>query len=1537
MKKGLFYRVIVLVLVCTMLLGLTGFTMMKPDGEAEVESGEPVQTPTPGGDEDPVVSPEPSAEPEEPEPGEEPDPNHFTVVVSEKSKELIDVELPEDGVVQKDAQIIIKLKQKHPNVDMAVCANGQKLEENEDGTFTNNVTEDTVLYAFGIGEVTVSDGDMWKQTKTVQVATVGEAKVDLSFTSEGVKIAEKDGVFTVQGDIAADVKDNCIVHVTSSVQLPEGVQSPEQTKVVTVNMLDNTPPTLEYVSSEYIRGGKKSAKYEFTYKVHDALSGVKNEKSFTFWRDDFTPPETAKDSITYDPDTKMFSFVAVASTMEGLNLRVTDQAGNVATINGFINRAITLDVTLEQATLEEDTWTAGPNSKLNISGADDAKVTIQEISENGKLKWKDLDVPETLGAMKLKDGQLENEHTYTFKMKAEKGSSTAEQDITILYDTTAPTISDQEFCPGENWLQGVIHKITGGWMFNKNFRVKFSTDADVFQYAYKSVANGEVAPEEVPQFDRNDETWNYGDVKDASKTTINISPEGTFTGSVYLYVWDKAGNISGGKFTVENGDGKFETITNIATKNDSEDAPQLTVMAKTPVMDENDNIVGYEVYSAKEDDAANENWVKRVDFAIGANLPATGNENLDEKYDFEIGKDEDGTPIIEPRDVRAHYTYSDFKIVETHTNNGKVETAEIDYNLPKEVVIHTIGGDQSQSFAGDVTFTLKYTRTTTKQYKGDNGEWIDIQSASEDCTGTSVSVYARIQDHLNDAAVMLQTDEKNADGDNLIRQLQSGEECGWYNDYQNTKLEEFVLKHCENSAAPSKTNYTLTRMGTDGKALPVSQGDPDTGTLTKTVDNTTRDESGTLSNFTKNLKEVLNASGTGIYTLTVWSDDAAGNKTEAATYTIKYDNTAPEIAANFTEEPVRVGLFYKMKREVTINVTDEAFTGEEAENKAFDVDFKMKAGTADPKDSHTEWEFKGYTDAPGGVWKITYIIGDAENSGKYGDEYEVTVSVADNAGNTAGTDAAGQFTQNGELVKVNDKVLNKYSGKDVADFNLDQIKPVVSVSFDNNSARNGKYFAAGRTATITVTEHNFDPINGVKLDATGASGQSEWVSNGDVHTKTVSYQNDADCKFSIEVVDKAGNKTTDTEASYSGVATGEFVIDKTAPTINVTGTDTTPYPDACTPGISGHDTNMSSEYTLQLTRTVRASRNEDVTALLDRGNVSVSATDINAVFANIPDDAANDGIYVLTVSVTDMAGNTTQTTSTFTVNRHGSFYVFNDALADVVNAKYVQKADGSYTVTEYNASPLVDGSVKIEFYRDGELIQTLKPSVGAGVIGASGLYEYTYDLPAENFAQDGRYRVAISSKDEANNESDSTKLEDSLLEFTVDSVAPEITMIKGLEKSIVNADRLDVQTSVIDTYGIASIQILVDGEVVKEYVTEDVYNKLMESGKTLDHEYAILTDTLDFSGDYVLNESKDRQNVVIVVTDMAGNVTRTDSEDFSPVYDFNSNILVSTSFWARYIHNPVAIVITVVVILIAAGAIWYIVAGKKKKAQQATA
>ena len=1418
---------------------------------------------------------------------------------------------------------------------VAVRVNGEDLDISKDinkkGEFTVTITENTTISAefFGIRSIKVWDADAWTQSKNVTIETIGSVSSKSYENLNGEDVAIEGNNFEVTDNI-----DETAVRYWITVKGGGAADGKKASAAAEVKLVDRNAPTVTSSSKTVYKKGGKVDYYHWTVTMLDAESGM-NLKALQIWYyDEYgnKKEESARNvkygKLTVQADGHIVTQEFNSEKDRNYFFTTKDRVGNVNEIPSSADQVedkippVITKWSVEPGSCnnaEENIWWAGSGACLTVKATDANGVQSIKLEHGDETQTLTPESKDEDGAYFVTFNIAES-GKYNIFATDTKGNTTKEAiTVTIQYDPNAPVFVSAKYATSADgsWFKGLLNKITNGGLFSEKVGITFvvnddaddkDADADTFvsgvaKVEYKTTPAN--APVDKAESDGDAPLKDWTEIEDFRNGKASIPIQNDFTGYIQLRATDNAGNES--IVTVEydaNQDkpGDLE-ITNKATYGEGD----LIVMAKTG--DGNDQ----KAYT-KAEGAEQPEVVRSVDFDIYTTAPS--------KELLPDGKTEETDSADGKITTTTTYSYGEPTVTAGNEELSiEDKSSEDEAAAGNRTYAASIGrGTGRVRFDGNVEFTVSYPIMKTTETTGK----APVEEETNDAVEQTVSVPVRVQNYLDAPAIELKTNENKIDnGDS------------WFN--SNGHPLTSVNSTTSNSMVPVDTTYTI-QYWKNGQ----SESDATVifeGTITadekEIADKGSAVKQTEFFNDEKAPFQIEKYNKAGYYKITAVSEDKIGNSKEAESLVFKYDATAPMIEAKFKDTVSLAkndehGKYYNIKRTVTITVTDEGFTGTEDLKGAEQITCASRGAEAQQEEAWTWTE---------GHWECRYSYGvKPGETPRDGDDYKLTVSVTDNAGNTSRTDKDGLYYINGS--ETAESKVSHYTGDGQANnqFTIDQTKPVVSVVFDNNSARNEKYFSAGRTATITVTEHNFNPELSVRMTAenatAGADAKEGWTQNGDVWTKTVTFDpQDAVCKFSIDVTDLAGNECPDKDVNYgSSAAPREFVIDKVNPALEITGTNASPYADACAPGFTAHDTNMSTEYTMTLTRTVRASRNANVSdRFLPRNSVTVTGTDINAVFNTITEEAENDGIYILDVTVMDMAGNSTQATSTFTVNRHGSFYIFNEALADVVNAKYVQKADGSYQVTEYNVSPLVAESVKIEIYRDGQLVTTLTPAVGAGAIGASGLYEYTYDLPAEYFAQNGRYRVALSSLDEAKNESDNTKLDDALLEFTVDSVAPEITMIKGLEKGIVNAKELTFSAAVMDTYGIASVQILVDGKVVKEYVTQEAYDALKAGGQALDHEYAVLTNTLDAGVECKLLESSSRQHVVIAVTDMAGNVTQTDSKDFAPSYDFHENVLVSTNFWARYIHNVWALVVTGVVILALAGGIWYVTAKKKKE------
>lgn len=589
--------------------------------------------------------------------------------------------------------------------------------------------------------------------------------------------------------------------------------------------------------------------------------------------------------------------------------------------------------------------------------------------------------------------------------------------------------------------------------------------------------------------------------------------------------------------------------------------------------------------------------------------------------------------------------------------------------------------------------------------------------------------------------------------------------------------------------------------------------------------------------------------------VTVTAIDNAGNITTASLDNIMIDITAPVVNINYNNNAPENEKYYKTERIATVAIQERNFN---PSNVSITIE-SVGGSTAQISD----WASSGSGDDTVHTATITY----AED-----DEYTFGIKVTDKAGNEAQQISYAAGTAND------------------TNFIIDKTLPVIDVRYDNNDAANDTYFNAERTATITVTEHNFDPSLVEFTRTASVDGRNieipsvNWSSQGDVHTAAIHYSQDGDYTFDVTMADLAGN--VNEEVNYGGaVAAMEFTVDTTVEKPMISGVeDGHSYKGAVIPKISFGDVNYAA-YEIQLLRTRKDEINRDVTELYMTG-INENGRGGEGTFDTFAMTEENDGIYTLTVTMTDKAGNEETETIMFTVNRFGSVYVFHEYLISLEDA-YVQRVDEDIVITEYNPDRLVANSVKILISRDGTPLENVSyrvnPVVGNEVpVGESGWYQYEYTIAASNFAEDGIYRLSVSSEDSAGNRPETTNFENYDVLFRVDTVPAEITSVRGLEESIVNAESHTVEFDVFDAIGLKKVSVLVDDKPAAEYEEFE--------------------DLIHFSGSLTLTEGVG-QAVRLIVEDLAGNITDTQSESFQPAYTFRKQITVSTNAFIRFYAN----------------------------------
>ena len=613
------------------------------------------------------------------------------------------------------------------------------------------------------------------------------------------------------------------------------------------------------------------------------------------------------------------------------------------------------------------------------------------------------------------------------------------------------------------------------------------------------------------------------------------------------------------------------------------------------------------------------------------------------------------------------------------------------------------------------------------------------------------------------------------------------------------------------------------------------------------------------------------------------------------------DKTAPQIQVEYTSAAApQSGSYYSKARTAYITITERNIRTEQVAlliEKCLD-----SARTFDKKDT------KAYREG----FKITGKTLLQKGSGNGDDrQYRVkvdftgdgnyrikTLKCTDNVGHANTAVTYGKYNAAGNRDAV--------SGSNKTRFTIDKTAPKIHVALNlNDRVKNKKYFNATRTATVTVTEHNFNAkafenqlkatLNGKGIAVPGVSAFRQ--ENGtDRWTATVTFVADGDYVLNFKTTDKAGNSYKTVAGDFSGAAAQNFTIDKTAPQLTIGGiTTNTAYKKVPTIVVKEADNNASTITSSVVgtcfdSQSKMAKRTVKVSAK-NSGQLTADHQLQNTVTYTVVEQ---DGYYIVTAQCVDMAGNQSQVQrKVFTKNEKGAVYVVSDDLA-ALNNGYANKtavAKQSLVVTEYSPTEIQSPEYYININgkkKDGLV------TMEKGQHHAGEWYVNTYTISSKDILAEGKYALYIKSTTKldgkntvVNNSSENKDLHRLNIQFTIDNTNPYVR-ITGLEKHLYSNTKVQTVTFSVSESNLASIVIHMtrDGQALDPLVWDHAQDKKHPNGWTVENGIAVVQVQLE----------NGKSDLTFEITDLAGNKCST-ANDYNKQELFVSGTTGNKNNW----------------------------------------
>lgn len=716
-----------------------------------------------------------------------------------------------------------------------------------------------------------------------------------------------------------------------------------------------------------------------------------------------------------------------------------------------------------------------------------------------------------------------------------------------------------------------------------------------------------------------------------------------------------------------------------------------------------------------------------------------------------------------------------------------------------------------------------------------------------------------------------------------------------YKYFCNETNEKIIPIHIDNTA-PTGTFMTSFVANTDNYYVNITGADVQSDGNNKTYTYTIGAVDGEV--ITKDNQMTLN-----IYSSDANDLDGSGISNMKCTYTV--DDTDNEVSGNYvTDGDTKVmaqitvdkkdGLesTYKIK-----NVILADYAGNEATlpvNEAGDVSEDKVSYDVDslpPRIEYSDVSGEIFTDIDGTLFFDKKVTAPFSITDKNLDTKSVEVkAIGDCSKPTLSEGKVNGNVYNYSLIFKKDGTYEYYlyakdmvsneAKKDTKKVVIDSTDPVIDIKY---SSASGNIDASGTsegytnkdvTVTVNVTEENIadDGLNvvirGTDINGNDSSitlGNNDFTRNGD--TYSASYKVEAEGTYTVTATaaDKCGH-TAEAEA-------GEFTLDKTAPTIEVSFDNDN--------AINGYYYNSERTATINVQDYTFDKKNVDFNVNSSSSAPSLSdwSGSDNEFTATVK--FSEDGKYSFSICVTDKAGNKSE------VYESDEFFI------DRTEPKISISFDNNTAANQIYYKAKRTATINIEEISFDDSTVTVTPIEEAGLDSLPQISSFSGSDESHTatmtFDADGKYGFVISCKDLAGNESETVTSE----VFVIDTTVPEVTITGVTDKSANNGvvapvinyidKNIDTDGTVIQTVGKNNGDTNVNVTVTP--ITDGFSAQMSDlpHEKKYDDLYVLTADVFDLAG----NETKEE---IMFSVNRFGSVYVIDDTTAALIADYYTNV-----------------------------------------------